>query len=218
MRNTTKNTMIGLGAAAVLALASCGNKESAEDNPSAGESSALQGVFLEEAPPNALNSAEARKDPTPGREVTISGEIMGSLDPIIEGRALVMIGDPTKLTPCNRIPGDACETPWDVCCDDPDVIKTSIATVQVLDAEGRPLKEGLRGLSGLKELSFLTVTGTVAEGSNADNYLVNATGIHVAKESPFKNAPPVNPTNIDHHDHEEDHDHAEDGHDDHHES
>ena len=218
MRNTTKNTIIGLGTVAVLSLASCGNKESAEDNPSTGESSALQEVLLEEAPADALNIAEARKDPTPGREITISGEIMGSLDPIIEGRALVMIGDPTKLTPCNRIPGDACETPWDVCCDDPEVIKTSIATVQVLDAEGKPLKEGLRGLSGLKELSFLTVTGTVAEGSNADNFLVNATGIHVAKESPFKNAPPVNPTNIDHHDHEENHDHDEDGHDDHHES
>ena len=216
MKKTTKHIMIGLGALAMLALASCGDKETSGEPVAPVDTGELAEVFLKETPAGAVNISEARKDPTPGRTVTISGEVMGSLNPIIEGRALVMIGDPTKLTPCNRIPGDACETPWDVCCDDPEVIKTSIATVQVLDAEGKPLKEGLRGLSGLKELSFLTVTGTVAEGSNADNFLVNATGIHVAKESPFKNAPPVNPTNIDHHD--EDDDHEEDGHDDHHES
>lgn len=213
-QTTSKRMILSLGTLAVVALTSCGDRNSAEDTNAPDKDSALSAVFLQDAPTGATSISEARKDPTPGRTVTISGEIMGAMDPIVEGRALVVIGDPTTLTPCNRNPGDTCETPWDVCCDDPEVIKASIATIQVVDADGRPLKEGLRGLEGLKELSYLTVTGTVAEGSNADNFLVNATGIHVAAESPYKGAPPVNPTHMEHDDHGEEHgddDHAEHG-------
>ena len=94
--------------------------------------------------------------------------------------SLLTLGDPARITSCDLIPGDECTTPWDVCCADPDVVTASVATIQVLDEQGKPLKSGLRGLGGLQELSSLIVVGEVAEGSNEKNFLVNATGIHVA--------------------------------------
>ena len=58
-------------------------------------------------------------------------------------------------------------------------MRASIATIQVIDENGKPVKSGLRGLGGLQELSNLIVVGEVAKESNAENFLVNATGIHV---------------------------------------
>jgi hypothetical protein len=155
------------------------------------DQSILDSFALAKAPENALQISEVFKDPSPGKKVVLSGEVMGRMDPFIKGRAMVTLGDPTKITPCNRIPGDSCETPWDVCCDDPEVIKKSIATIQILNQDGRVLKAGLKGYKGIKELSFLTVVGTIAKGSNANNLLIDASAFHVAKVSPYKDAAPV---------------------------
>jgi hypothetical protein len=183
------------GALALLAitslLSSCKNAKPAIQTDPPAEENALTKIFLPTAPAGAVAISQAIIAPKPGEAITISGEIMGSLNPFIDGRAMLVLGDPTKLTPCNRMPGDACATPWDTCCDDHDIIASSIATIQILDEDGSPLKTGLKGFQGIKELAFLTVTGTIAEGSNPKNLLINATGIHVAKESPFKDAPPV---------------------------
>ncbi len=86
----------------------------------------------------------------------------------------------SAISSCNRLHGDSCSTPWDVCCDDPDVIQASIATIQVVDADGKLHKSGLKGLGGIKELSQLVVQGTIADGSGPDNLIINATGIHIA--------------------------------------
>ena len=48
---------------------------------------------------------------------------------------------------------------------------------------------GLRGLGGLRELSSLVVEGEVAKGSTEKNFIVNATGIHVAMAEPTREDP-----------------------------
>lgn len=195
-----KNTRIlrltcGLALAALIACKPAavadndGLKEDVAEN--AGLRSDLEAVFVSAAPEKALTVSEVFTDPTPGREVVISGEVMGAMNPFVTGRAMMVIGDPTKITPCNRRPGDQCETPWDVCCDDPDVIKKSIATIQVVGEDGRPLKESLQKTNGIDFLSYVTVKGTIAEGSNPRNLLIDAQKIHVAEKSPYKDAPPV---------------------------
>ena len=166
-----------------LALISCDNRNRDADKDKSPDDSAphaLSAVLLTEPPEDAVTITEARQNPAPGTRVILSGKVMGNENPIIKSRALLTLGDPAKITSCDLVPGDECPTPWDVCCDDPDVITASIATIQVLDEQGKPLKAGLRGLGGLKELSSLIVVGEVAEGSNEKNFLVNATGIHVA--------------------------------------
>ena len=104
---------------------------------------------------------------------------MGSKSPFVAGRAMVILGDPDKLTSCDIKHGDRCLTPWDVCCDDHDDIKNFTATIQIVAQDGKLVKAGLKGLKGIQELSQLIITGTVADGSNADNLLINATGIYV---------------------------------------
>lgn len=173
-----KATMIPTIALTFL-FASCSEKkETAENNK---ESGPLEELLLTSAPEKAIDIADLRKSAQAGDTVTFTGNIIGSDPVFMDGRAVIIMGDPKKITSCNLIPGDECETPWDVCCDDPDVIKASIVTVQVVDDAGKPFKTGLKGLGGMKELSALTVTGKIAEGSNMENMLVNATGIFVQR-------------------------------------
>lgn len=146
----------------------------------------LSDILLPAAPANPVSINEARKDPTPGKDITISGDIIGRDTVFVPNRAMLILGDPDVITSCNRNAADGCKTPWDVCCDDPDVVTASIATIQVVDDDGHLHKSGLKGLGGMKELSQLVVQGTIAEGSGPDNLIVNATGIHIASVEPRK--------------------------------
>lgn len=178
-----------LFSAASLALLSCDDSSKSDTRaPESGQTS-LAAILLEEAPGGAVGITEARKDPTPGREIVLSGKVMGKMSPFVDGYALVTLGDPTRITSCDLRTGDDCPTPWDVCCDDQDVITASIATVQVVGEDGRPLRQSLKGIGGMKELSSLVVKGTIAKGSNPNNLLVNATGIHIAMVEPTTDNP-----------------------------
>ena len=104
---------------------------------------------------------------------------------------MLILGDPEVITSCNRKAGDGCATPWDVCCDDKELVRNSIVTIQVLDADGQLIKSGLKGLGNMKELSSLVVKGTIAEGSGPDNLIINATGIHIASAEPNNTPNPL---------------------------
>lgn len=161
-----------------LSLASCTEKETeTTDTPSTQTTATneVDEILLKEAPKEAVKISDLRKVGKPGDEVTFSGAVIGSKQVFVDGRAVMIMGDPTKISACD----EHCATPWDVCCDDRDVIKASILTVQVLNEDGQQLKTNLKGVGGLKELSSLTVTGVVAEGSSPTNMIINATGIYV---------------------------------------
>lgn len=181
--------LIALATASTVLLSCSDTKENVA--PTETTSTNLEKFYTGEAPEGARHISEIFADPTPGREIVVSGEIMGRSEPFIDGRAMVVLGDPTKITPCNRIPGDLCPTPWDNCCDDPDVLKKSVATIQFLDEEGKVLKTGLKGFKGIKELSYLTIKGEIAEGSNPNNLLISADSFHITDPSPYLNAKAV---------------------------
>lgn len=174
-----KYTTLTLTVCSALALISCGEKKTTETGDTDTGSATLESIIVKTEPADAKSITEVRKAVEVGKEVTLAGKIMGRKDPFVEGRALLMLGDPAVITSCDLRPGDACVTPWDVCCDDNEDITAATATIQVVDADGRPLKQGLKGVNGIKELSNLVITGTIAEGSNANNLLINATAIYV---------------------------------------
>lgn len=166
--------------AAVCFLASCKEKSAPAAIPSPAGPSAEVAAILSAAPagePKAIHVIRATVKP--GDEITLSGRIMGNGQPFVEGRAAFILGDPELLTPCNEIPGDPCETPWDCCCDTKEDKKQGIATIQIKGPDGRVLKGGLEGLGGLAKLATVTVSGKVAEGSSAESLVVNATAIQV---------------------------------------
>ena len=174
---------IHLAPLCALLLAGCGDPESAAA-PAAGgaqDTSSLDAVCVAEAPSGARAIHTARTAAKPGDELVLSGLVMGTAEPFVAGRAAFVLGDPEKLTPCNQRPDDECETPWDACCDSKEDKMAGTATIQVLGADGRVLKQGIEGVGGLGKLSKVVVKGTVAEGSSADALVLNATAIHVTK-------------------------------------
>lgn len=168
--------LLALGLA--LTLASCSDKKEVSQQENADKAPSAQ-LVLDSAPEKAIDIADMRKSAKPGDTVTFTGEVIGSKAVFMDGRAVMIMGDPKKLTSCDKNPDDQCSTPWDVCCDDPDVITASIVTVQVIDDSGKPVKSSFKDMVGVSELSTVTVNGSVAESSNEANMIVNATGIFV---------------------------------------
>lgn len=166
--------------ATVALLASCKEKPSEATVAPAKEASAALSAVLATPPTGEPQSIHlVRSSAKPGDVITLRGRIMGNAKPFVEGRAAFILGDPKILTACNDKPGDSCETPWDACCDSPEDKKRATATIQIVDADGRVLKEAIEGVGGLKNLATVTVTGKVADGSSADLILVNAIAIRV---------------------------------------
>lgn len=132
-------------------------------------------LVLAAAPAGAKEIVELKKTVKAGDEVVLRGVVGGRDKPFTDGRAQVMLMDAT-LKSCKDIPGDACKTPWDYCCEND--IPQKAATVQVVDAEGKLIKADLRGFGGLKPLSEVVVKGKV-DRAEPDNLVVNATGVFV---------------------------------------
>jgi hypothetical protein len=175
-----KTTCLILATAALLA--SCEKKEAAATAPTTSAPSAALSTVLAAAPTGAPTPIHLiRATAKPGDEITVSGRIMGNEKPFVEGRSAFILGDPEVLTPCNEDPADKCTTPWDVCCDSPEDKKRGIATIQIVGADGRVLKESVEGVGGLANLAAVTVTGKVAEGSSADVLIINARAIRSGK-------------------------------------
>ena len=130
----------------------------------------------------AVGVVEARKEVMPGSDLVVTGYIGGREEPLVDGRAIFTLADSKAVTPCDAIPGDSCETPWDACCVSSEIIKASIASVQVADADGVVLKHSLTGLGGIKPGARVTVQGKIAASSSDSVLIVNAEKIHVTQK------------------------------------
>lgn len=176
-----KNTpiKIALSITAILAasfLSSC--KEIKEvSSPSTTVDPAITAVFVDAEPSNAITVSEARKIAKVGDTITAVGKIAGADYPFTEGFATVVMSD-IALATCDLDPDDHCETPWDACCVDQEIIAASRLTIQIVGEDSRPIGQTLKGVNGLTELDPIVVSGTVAEGSNKDNLIVNVSSLY----------------------------------------
>jgi hypothetical protein len=137
-------------------------------------------LVLKEAPADAkdvkaLKSGAVKE----GDAVVLRGVVGGRVDPIAANRAIMTVIDPSIQT-CDKMEGgdDHCRTPWDACCEDPDSITASSATVQVVNGQGQPLKAGLENVGGIKPLKEVVVVGKV-RSADEKSLVVDATGIYV---------------------------------------
>lgn len=141
---------------------------------------ALVAVFAQVRSEEATHPIPAlRLTAKPGDEVVFEAKVMGTKEPFVDNRALVVVGDEGTLISCDIRHGDSCETPWDNCCDDDDALRAGTATIQVVDDAGEVLRHGIKGVSGLKELSRVRVAGTVAPRSTEAAFIINATRINL---------------------------------------
>jgi hypothetical protein len=135
-------------------------------------------LVVGEAPANAQDLVAVKKNAKDGDAVVIRGTIGGREEPIAKGRAIMTVLDPS-VTTCDTMPGDACKAPWDACCEPSEKIAANSATVQVVDAQGKPLAASLESIAGLKPLSKVTVAGVARRPAGSDVLIVEANKIHV---------------------------------------
>jgi hypothetical protein len=156
----------------------CSGKEESSKAPKPAAVSVPDSLFAATAPADAKDVKVAKPTLKKGDKVTVVGRIGGSVKPFVAERAVFTLADKSLKACGEDNPDDKCKTPWDFCCDPRDVITANTLTVQVVDAEGKPLKTGLDGVKGLKPLATVTVTGTVATAEGG-TVVINASGLHV---------------------------------------
>lgn len=137
-----------------------------------------EGFFLAAAPADAVELAAAKQAAKAGDAVVVHGRIGGGKDPFVESRAMFTLADMSMKT-CSERHGDGCTTPWDYCCEPGENVIANTATVQVVDADGRPLKLGLNGVGGLKPASELIVRGKVSQKPDEKTLVIDAVAVYV---------------------------------------
>lgn len=170
-------------AAAVLvwigATVGCGKKDA--DNAQAAPAAALpDGLVLNAAPENAVSVIDAKSTATDGQRIVIEGRVGGTKRAVIDGRALFTIAD-RQLLACDAMgDGDHCPTPWDYCCEDPDKLKTGLATVKIAGSDGKPLAVDLATAIGLQPLQTVIVTGIVEPRADDGALIIRADGVFIS--------------------------------------
>jgi hypothetical protein len=132
-------------------------------------------LFVSAAPENSMEVGAARKASEQGKPVVLRGKIGGLPNPFADKFAIFVLSDMT-LPPCT----DGCPTAWDYCCTPRETVLDNVATIQVVDGAGKPLKASMLGANGLKPLSEVTVSGTVIKKGDK-LFIVNARNIYVNK-------------------------------------
>jgi hypothetical protein len=132
--------------------------------------------LLDVEPVGALSVIAARETVEDGEDVLVVGRIGGSESPWVEGRAAFSIVDAT-LKACSDIPGDNCETPWDYCCETPN-LPSATAMVKIVDDDGSIVNADVRKLLGVEGLSTVVIQGESVR-DDAGNLTILATGVFV---------------------------------------
>jgi hypothetical protein len=161
----------------VLSLAAaCSRSEpSAAPTP---KSTVPESFFVATAPASPKSVAEVIASAKDGDSVVVTGRVGGARKVFVDDYAAFTIVD-AKVPPCGTEADDDCKTPWDYCCEPPDVMAKNELSVE-LTADGKLLKASPRGFHGLDHLTTVVVQGKLAK-DGAGNARVLATGIHVAE-------------------------------------
>ena len=135
-------------------------------------------VFVTEAPKDAKDVAALKKTAKKGDTVVVKAKVGGRAEPFVKNRAIFMVAD-RSLKSCDENPGDTCPKPWDYCCETPESKKANMATVQFVDADGKPIKAGAQSAGGLEPLALVVVEGVVREVDDKGTFVIDAKKVFV---------------------------------------
>ena len=164
----------------MLIAVGCGDDDSAKPQAAAADAEVEQmlppGLIAAVQPEGAVDVAEAKKNLKDGQAIVVRGKVAGTEKPLADKRAIMTILDPAVAT-CDTMPGDACKTPWDACCEPVEVRTAKSATVQVVGSNGKPLRATLAGAGGIAPLKTVVVNGFAK--LDGGTLVINAREIHV---------------------------------------
>lgn len=132
--------------------------------------------LLESAPGDAIAVASAKASAVEGESIVLRGRIGGRMAPISADSPVFVVMD-LDIPHCGQIPGDSCGTPWDYCCETPESITANSATIQVVDAQGKPIEGSPMG-HGFSALDEVVVVGTVGPRPTPEVLTIRATGLY----------------------------------------
>ncbi len=162
----------------LLGLAACDDGGGAPPAPVVQTGVVPPALFVSAMPTDAGPLLQVKTDAAAGDRVTLEARVGGRSDPFVENRAVFFVVD-SVLKSCDQLHGDTCKKPWDYCCEPKDNLLANMATVQVVGADGQPLKLSLQSQHGLEPLKTVIIVGTVAQKDDAGTFVVNAETIHV---------------------------------------
>jgi hypothetical protein len=169
---------------AALAISGC---EKADEAPTGGAKSTTARsaqttglpatLFVTEAPADAQGVGAIKAATETTGEVVVEGRIGGRPEPFLKGTAVFLLAD-SSLKTCRELHGDGCPTPWDYCCEPKESLAANIATIQIVDDAGKPLRVDLKGKEGLNPMARLTIAGEIT-GRDGGTLVINAHKIYV---------------------------------------
>ena len=81
---------------------------------------------------------------------------------------------------------DHCSVPWDYCCESRDAMKTGMATIRILNSDGRPIAATAEGSGGLEASKFIVVEGMISGQNDEGLFIVDASRIWVGGKPTFE--------------------------------
>jgi hypothetical protein len=172
-------TRISIVLAAAIATLSP-NLVSAGSEANKTEKDAISDKYvLKEEPKGAMEVIATREKAKDKDDVTVVGRIGGRVNPWVKNAAAFSIVD-ASLKPCNEIPGDTCETPWDYCCE-ADLAKATLFVTILDEKTGKILKQDAREALKLRELQTVVVQGKARRDKNG-NVSIAASKIFIRPE------------------------------------
>ncbi|MEM9415092.1 MAG: hypothetical protein AAGA29_06375 [Planctomycetota bacterium] len=180
-RFLTRTTALSALLCATLVLATgCGGGDATENaGNTPGDTAAAtlpDGLMLSSAPEGAQTILALKETASEGDEVVVHVVVGGKMQPHVDGRASAAIIDAGLDNPCTG-EDDHCQTPWDYCCTPQEEITANLATLQIVDEDGRPLAIDLA--SQFPPMAVLTVRGVVGPRPDPQVLTINATGIYI---------------------------------------
>ncbi|MAB83093.1 MAG: hypothetical protein CMJ24_06615 [Phycisphaerae bacterium] len=143
-------------------------------------------TFLTSRPTDAQDLLAVKNTAAIGDDVTFLARVGGRVKPFVESQAIFVAADPS-LKSCEIISDDDhCTVPWDYCCEDGQLLREGMATIRIVDAEGRPIRMNANGAGGLEPAKYIVVRGTVSDRNDEGLFIVDASGIWVGGKPTFK--------------------------------
>ncbi len=173
--------MFVLAVLAAAMMVGCGKSDDTEEAEGSGAASTASlpaGLFLAAAPGEPVAVKHVKAQAREGDDVVVRAVVGGEVNVFVDGRAIMKVID-TEMKNLCLSEDDSCRTPWDYCCSTTEELQPHRATVRVVDAKGKTLKIGLKGVGQIEEMKTLVVKGVVAKGSGEKNLVINARGIYV---------------------------------------
>jgi hypothetical protein len=168
---------------ASMLLVACGGANDKKDaKTQSGSPTAAAAVpaelFVAAAPGAPQAIEELKKSAKEGDEVIVRVLVGGEVEPIVDTLASMVVVD-VSVPSCAANPEDSCPTPWDFCCVPAEELVKHRATVQAVDAAGKPLKASFAAGQKIKPHDTLVVKGKVGPRPDPKVFVINATGIFV---------------------------------------